>query len=282
MLWVLAALYILFEVWRGWRRGLVRHAISLAALLGAGIVGYGAAWLLAPLANAVLPFARPVNLAVTGLCAGLLIYAVAAVLSNVLFKRTAQQGSFVLRMIYGFGGALCGLCFALVVLWGGITLVRFAGAVAEGHRPAPDASADVVAPLDPLAPVAPGLAAAKDALEEGAAGKVVRKVDLLPTDVYRLVTKITRMSGSPEAMNRFLTWEGTQELLSTPKLTALLQDPSVARAAQERDYLGLLTNPRVIEVLNDPDLRRQAAAFDLEKALDYALASPPTSPIPAP
>lgn len=270
-----ALLYLVFEVARGWRRGIVRHAISLFALVVAGIIGYAFAWILGPVADVLLPFAPLVNRLVVGLAAGIGFYIAAAIVSSVLFKSTAQQTVAGLKLVYGAGGALCGLIFGLIILWGGITIVRALGAMAEGQMEAAAADHHAAPVLDQR------LAALKQSLEQGAAGRMVEKVDILPVDAYRILMKLTQVTSSPAAMERFISYPGTEELMAEPAMAALLADPGVAHAAESRNYLALLTNRRVIEAINDPPLRAKIAAFDLEKALDYALGAPSPSPSPS-
>lgn len=264
-LWIAAGLYLLFEIWRGWRRGVVRHGVSVFALLAAGGIGWIFAWMTGFISDRVMPFPVPVGRVIFGVAAGLAFYLAAVVLSSLLFKKTSQQSSGIVRLIYGVGGGFFGMVFGLVVLWGGISMVRMLGAMEEGRQ----------------APV-PGVVA-KGSTEPRAQGiveRLVDKIDPVPPEAYGIITKLIRVTRSPDATARFLYCPEVQHLLSEPKIAALLGDPGVANSASGSNVFAVLANPQIAAVAGDPEIQKAVAGFDLEKALDYALQTPPTSPAP--
>ncbi|MGA1122978.1 MAG: hypothetical protein ACO3YO_00145 [Chthoniobacterales bacterium] len=266
-LWLAAGLYLLFEIWRGWRRGVMRHGMSVLALVVAGGVGWIFAGMTGFVSDRIIPLPYPGGRLVFGLAAALAFYLAAVVLSSLLFKKTAQQPAGMVRLFYGAGGGLFGLIFGLLVLWGGISIFRTMGAVAEARQSAPgDAQ----------------LAAIKDSLEEGAAGDLVQQVDIVPANVYVLVTKLLRVTQSPEATARFFAYPQTQQFLAQPKIMELFTDPGVVGAASEGNYFSLLTSPKLAEIASDPEVQQSFAGFELEKALDYALQESAPSPVPTP
>ncbi len=268
-LWLAAGLYLLFEMWRGWRRGVVRHGISVMALLTAGGIGWVFAWMTGFIADRIVPLPVPAGRLVFGTAAALAFYIAAIFLSSLLFKKTSQQSAGIVRLFYGVGGAFFGLIFGLMILWGGVSIVRALGAIEEGKQAAAYGARGVPAE---------GKSAprAGDA-DEGGGGNLLNKVDIVPPETYRIISQVVQLSGSPEAMARFFAYPGTQKLLMHPKLRPLFEDPSIARAAENRDFLALLTSPKLAEVASDPELQKAFASFDLQKALDYALQPPATS-----
>ncbi len=128
-----AVILILFEVLRGWRLGLMRQITRLIAL--------GAAYAAASLGGSLfVPVARSFfkipDLVLSILCGAILAFAAYALVSGVgavLFKRTTQQESGLVRLIYGFAGAIVGLFFGLFLLWLTVASVRAIGALAEGQ-----------------------------------------------------------------------------------------------------------------------------------------------------
>lgn len=260
-----AGLYLLFEIWRGWRRGVVRHGVSVFALVAAGGVGWLFAWMTGPISDRIMPFPVPVGRVMFGCAAGLAFYVAAVVLSSLLFKKTSQQSAGIVRLIYGIGGGLFGLVFGLLILWGGISLVRMMGAVEEGRETGAGSAQ---------------MASMKETLEKGRAGQMVDKIDPVPANVYSLITKFIRVTQSPEATARLFADPGVQRLLAQPKLDSLFADPGIASAASRGNHFALLTSPKLFEAASDPEVQKSFAEFDFEKALDYALQSPPTSPAP--
>lgn len=266
-LWLMAGLYLLFEIWRGWRRGAVRHGVSVMALLTAGGIGWIFAWMTGFVSDRVIPFPVPVGRLVFGFTAGLAFYAAAVTLSSVLFKKTSQQRAGMVRFLYGMGGGLFGLIFGLLVLWGGLSLFRTLGAWAAAETAAPGGGSFV---------------AIKESLEEGATGRLVDKVDIVPSNVYGLLTKLLRVTRSPGATARFFAYPETQRLLARPEVMELLTDPAVVGAASEGNYLSLLTSAKLAEVAADPSVQDAFKTFPLENALDYALQESAPSPVPTP
>lgn len=275
-LWIAAGLYLLFEMWRGWRRGVVRHGISVMALLTAGGIGWVFAWMTGFIADRIIPLPVPAGRFLFGAAAALAFYIAAIFLSSLLFKKTSQQSSGIVRLVYGAGGAFFGLIFGLMILWGGLSIVRALGAMAEGRQ----AVATVTGHGAPA--LAGGLTSIKGALEQGTTGRLVDKVDIVPSNTYGIITKFVELAGSQQATARFFAYPGTQKLLMHTKFMELFNDPSVAKAASEGNYLALLANPRLAEVARDPGVQKAFASFELEKALDYALQKPAPSPVQSP
>lgn len=266
-LWLAAGLYLLFEIWRGWRRGVMRHGMSVLALIVAGGVGWIFAWMTGFVSDRIIPLPYPGGRLIFGLIAALAFYFAAVVLSSMLFKKTSQKPPGLVRLFYGAGGGLFGLIFGLLMLWGGISIFRTLGAVAEAQQ---------VVPGDEQ------LVAVKESLEEGTTGGLVEKVDIVPANIYGLITKIMRVTQSPEATARFFAYPETQQLLSQPKILELFADPAVVGAASEGNFFSLLTSPKLAEVASDPGVQQFFTGFDLEKALDYALYQSAPSPAPTP
>jgi len=99
---------ILFEVLRGWRLGLMRQIMRLVALGAACAAAFLGGALVVP---AVRPFLKMPDAVLSILCGAILAIAVYMVVSGsgaILFKRTSQQESGLLYLIYGFAGAILG------------------------------------------------------------------------------------------------------------------------------------------------------------------------------
>lgn len=266
-LWFAAGLYLILEIWRGWRRGVMRHGMSVLALIVAGGVGWIFAWMTGFISDRLIPLPSPAGRLIFGLAAALAFYFAAVALSSMLFKKTAQQPPGIVRLFYGAGGGVFGLIFGLLILWGGISILRTMGAVAEARQTALGDEQ---------------LVGIKKSLEEGTTGGLVDKVDIVPGNIYELITKIMRVTQSPEATARFFAYPQTQQLVLQPKIMELLGDPTIAGAVAEGNYLSLLTSPKLAEITSDPEVQESFTGFELEKALDYALQESAPSPAPTP
>ena len=271
-----AALFLLWEVFSGWRRGLVRSGLHFGAFVASGFLGMVIGQTVAAVVGVVLPGVAFLAGLVTGSAVALVLLAVCLFLSAVLFKRTSQQPPGFMRSLFGLGGAFFGLLTGLFLLWGTISLVRTSGALAKSGMSGQGA--------DKASPVLRALVTLKDSLEMGPVGQAVKYVDILPTDAYDRMLRLGELSKNPNAIARFLDYPGVQEILANPRMKALLQDPEVVQAAENRNYLPLLQSRTLMNAVTDPTLQKLVTGLDLEKALDYAMppkqdsATPNTSP----
>jgi hypothetical protein len=88
-----------------------------------GAASLGSVWLV----PAVRPFFKMPDPILSILCGAILAVAAYMLVSGVgaiLFKRTSQQESGLLYLIYGFAGSIFGLFFGLFLLWLTIASVR--------------------------------------------------------------------------------------------------------------------------------------------------------------
>lgn len=215
--------------------------------------------------------------AVIGLVVGsfltLFVLALALLLGALLFKRTAQQPGGLFRILFGAGGAFFGLLTGLFILWGGISIVRAFGAIAESgltDKPAAEAPA-----------IARELVRLKDSLELGPAGRLVESVDIVPPEAYDLISRTVRLSRDPDAMMRFIDYPGVQAIMQHPTMAALVEDPQIIAAAERRDVFAIMQSPKVLQAATDPELSKLLMSLDLQKALDYALPPAQSSSTPA-
>ena len=265
-IFIAATLFLIWEVWRGWRLGAVRGLLRLAALFCAWIGGStaaGATGTVVAFFSKVPPLIAP---GVAGLTVGIGIYIGITFLAGLLFKKTEHHKG-VIRWGFGLGGAVCGFIFGLLFLWAGITLIRGLGACGElrivqarneGRSVASEKSALFLIKL-------------KESLELGATGKSLKKADPLPTAFYDNIVKISMVAGNQQALERFCQYPETLKIIANPKVAAIIQDPALEKAAEKKNILPLLQNKNVQAAANDPQLLEQLKAFDLTAALDFAL-----------
>ncbi len=283
-----AVILILFEVVRGWRLGLMRQITRLIALGAAYVAAFFGGSLFVPVARSFLKMPDP---ALSVLCGAVLAFAAYALISCVgaiLFKRTTQQESGLVRLIYGLAGAVVGLFFGLFLVWLSMASVRAIGALAEGQATSRSSEEAHVA-QDPTShalnvrhrflsepdharpALATSLARLKNSLELGLLGSVLKNTDPISKKTYETLQKAGSVLSSPERTQKFLTFPGARELAEHPKIVALRSDREIADLIAQGRFMDLLQNPRVIEVVNDPALAARIKKFDIQRALDYAL-----------
>ncbi len=275
-----AVLFLVMEIWRGWRAGVARAGMNFAAIvlstLAALFAGQMAA---APFGGFKEPGGFLAALVMGG-GLGCFVFVVLWLTGIIFFKRTDHQGSGLVRLFWGAGGAFFGLLIAVAILWGGIPVIRSMGALAEARvevardaaPPAKVAGARVAAVTPP--PLASGMLKLKQSLELGPAGKFVESVDVLPPDFYEIVVELGRLTSDQQALVRFFEYPDMKEVMHNSKLAELLADPEIVKAGEEKNIAALLANPKLRAAVEDPALAERLKKVDLRAAMKFALEKP--------
>jgi Colicin V production protein len=282
-----AVVFIVFEVVRGWRLGLLRQLVRVAALAVAYAAAVFGGRLLVPIVRPFVKMPDIVLSTLAGAVLALVIYALLTTTGMVLFKRTDQQNLRLVHLIYGFAGAIVGLFFGVFALWLIVAGVRAIGTLADAqvrsqarsHGPGQSATLHALdvrrrflaEPNGGSAALAPSLARLKNSLELGLLGNAVKQTDPVPLKTYETLGKVGSVFSNPERAQKFLTFLGARELSEHPKIVALRDDPAISEMIAQGRFLDLLQNQRIIDAVNDPSLADRIKKFDLQKALDYAI-----------
>ncbi|MFN2476743.1 MAG: hypothetical protein ABR526_10445 [Chthoniobacterales bacterium] len=289
-----AVVLVLFEIARGWRLGLPRQLVRVAAVIAAYSTALLGGRLLLPLLRPLLKVPDFVISTIGGAILALVVYSVISTLGRILFKRTGQQESGIVRWIYGAAGAFVGLFFGAFLLWLLVVGIRSLGSIAEAQvnsgvpgnlprfaeragRAGAPAHRTVTAVPDENSLVM-SLARLKKSIELGSVGDVVKQTDVLPAGIYDTLGKTGEVFSKPQNAERFLSYPGVRELADHPKILALRADPEIMRMISEGRLLELLQDDRLIEAANDPALAAQLKRLDFKGALDHSLQQSRTSP----
>src|SRR5438309_4015082 len=92
-----AVVLVVFEILRGWKRGIARQLARLGALIAAYFVAFYAGRFALPLLRPVLKMPDPILSVLAGAALALVVYAVITGLGTKLFKRTSQHESAFVR-----------------------------------------------------------------------------------------------------------------------------------------------------------------------------------------
>jgi uncharacterized membrane protein required for colicin V production len=282
-----AVVLVLFEILRGWRRGLPRQVARLGALVAAYFAAYFGGSYLVPVVRPFFNIPDIVISILAGAVLALVIYAVINALGTILFRRTSQHQSAIVRLLYGVGGAAFGLFFGAFLVWLLVVGIRSLGSVADvqvreqaANDPnatssrtlhAVDVRRGVLNEASDDATVMTSLARLKNSIEMGAVGEAVKKADVVPTTAYETLGKVGRVVSNPESAQRFLSFPGARELSEHPKIVALRDDPSIQDLIARGRFIELLQDQKIIDAANDPALFDQIKKFHLQEALDYSL-----------
>ncbi len=281
-----AAVLFLFEIVRGWRLGLPRQLVRVGALVAAYSVAIFGGPLVLPLARPFLKLPDFVLSALGGSVLALVVYFVITGLGRILFKRTGQQESGIVRLIYGATGAFVGIFFGAFLLWVLVMGIRSLGAIAEaqvnahGPRHVPrfaeppfrrnGTARRTATDVPEQNSLVASLARLKKSIELGSVGEVVKQTDVLPSGIYETLEKTGEVFSQPERAQRFLSYPGVRELTDHPKILALRADPEITAMIGDGRLFDLLQDDRLIEAANDPELAAQLKRFDFKGALEYA------------
>jgi uncharacterized membrane protein required for colicin V production len=276
-----AAVLVLFEILRGWRRGLPRQVARLGALIAAYFAGWFAMKFFGPLLGMFVRLPDSLLSILAGALFALIIYAVVSGTGSALFRRTDQHDSLLIRLVYGSTGAVLGAFFGLFLVWMIVVAVRSIGSVANAEVREQANDSSVVHAVDVRrqmfaergedeAPLTTSLARLKNSIEMGVIGDVVKKTDIVPSKTYDLIEKIGTVAANPQYAERFLEYPGAKELSEHPKIVALRSDQEVSKMLADNDWLDLIQDHRVIDAANDPELRERLKKFDVIGALNYA------------
>ncbi|HXX42962.1 MAG TPA: CvpA family protein [Chthoniobacterales bacterium] len=281
-----ALVLILFEILRGWRRGVARQLARLGALIAAYFAALFGGKLLVPLVRPFLTMPDFALSIVAGVVLALVVYGVINALGTVFFRRTNQHKSTMVRLVFGVGGAVLGIFFGAFFIWLIVVGIRSVGAIADSKLRSDSSTKNATGELihavderremfgeltEPTPSLVPSLAQLKNSLETGPVGNIVERADIVPAQTYAALGKIGTVVSNPGAAERLLSFPGTRELAEHPKIIALRNDPEISEMIEQGRYLELLQNEKLIDAANDPDLRARLKRFDLNEALDYAV-----------
>ena len=280
------AFWLLASVWVGWRNGIARQIVSLAALGGAVVCGYHAGPFVAPL---IPTFGFPVFLRpiIGGILIGALLWIMVGVISSIVLRRTDDQDFGIIRFAYGLLGGILGLVSGLAVIGLGAWGLRLSGSLAEGiqagtrPRSAPKpAASQHAAPLLQPEPETGLLLLLKKQLDASPFADALKTLDPVPAKAYQRLSKVGQILGDKQAMERLLALPSLQSVSKNPKLLALKDDPDFIAAVRSGNIMEALKNPRLQAAASDTQILTTIGTLDVDKALDQALAVTPLQAAP--
>jgi len=261
-------------IFSGWRAGVIRGVISLCAMIFSYMAGSAVAFSIPAGWLDWLPLPRMLAQLLAGLAAGILVFVAIWFAGALLFKRTAQHSSLILRLIWGIGGALCGTIFGVLIVLSILAGVRTLGAFSETRLEARNVPGSTTKPSF----WEPALVKLKRSIEAGETGSWMRSVDMTPESTIHIITKLGKILSDPAAAQRFIESPHLTPVVTDRAFVNLIADPDINDAAISGNYMILLTNPKVLEAVRDPVLWQKMQDVDWEAAMDESLIS--SNPVP--
>jgi hypothetical protein len=280
----LTVVIILLEIIHGWRLGLVRQLVRVIAIVVAYSCAFFGAGATVPIMRSFFKLPDPILAVLGGAILAAILFAAINVTGAFLFRKTAQQKSRFVRLIWGSTGAFLGILLGLFTIWLAFAGIRMVGSVAEAQlrtqgplmsaagQPIGASENQTASGVSPVPnPLMAMLANMKNSLEIGRVGEAVRTIDPLPPSLYRVLEKAGQVASNAQSAGKFLSYPGAREISEHPKVVALRNDSRVMELIGSGHIYELMKNERMIEAMNDPALQARVKKFDLERALDYAL-----------
>src|SRR5213592_592007 len=134
-----AIVIILLEMIHGWRLGLVRQIVRVIAIVVAYSSGFFGARATVPIMRSYFKLPDPILAALGGAILGLMLFLAINVTGAFLFKKTAQQQSRFVRLLWGSTGAFLGVLLGIFTVWLTFAGIRMIGSIAEAQSRAENA-----------------------------------------------------------------------------------------------------------------------------------------------
>src|SRR5207248_5294355 len=208
----LAVVIILLEIIHGWRLGLVRQLVRVIAIIVAYSCAFFGARATVPIMRSFFKLPDPILAVLGGAILAAVLFAAINLTGTFLFRKTAQQESRFVRLIWGSTGAFLGILLGLFTVWLGFAGIRLVGSLAEArlrtqNLPAsPAAQPNGPAHIQSEAAASPSpnplmamLAEMKSSLESGRVGEAVRTIDPLPPALYRVLEKAGEVASNVQS-----------------------------------------------------------------------------------
>ena len=291
--WIVAGVFLLIKVLRGYQLGGPRQAVSLLAILSAYAAAYFGGPVATPFLRGAIKLPDFAIMGIAGSVLALLVFTVIEALSSLLCKTTADQTSPSRKLLYGRTGAALGGVVGLVMIMLVVIALKFLGTIAYAQastqlklqKKQAEYVEDQEAPETgqneaELSPMIVTLVRVKNSLDAGPGGKLLHVVDPVPNAVYETMEKAVRVVSDQDSITRLINEPEIQKLVQDAKIRALADDPEIAEAAKKRNFIELLSHEKVIEIANDPAFHRRFKDIEFIKMLDRALAEDdsPTRP----
>src|SRR5437016_7937727 len=126
----LAVVIILLEIIHGWRLGLVRQLVRVIAIIVAYSCAFFGARATVPIMRSFFKLPDPILAVVGGAIMATILFVAINLTGAFLFRKTAQQESRLVRLIWGSTGAFLGILLGLFTIWLVFAVVRVVGSVA--------------------------------------------------------------------------------------------------------------------------------------------------------
>lgn len=275
----LGLLVIALVAYSGYRRGILRMAASLLALLVAGLLAQPLAPLGAlPLGSSVPLLLKPLAGA---LVIGLILFVILDVLIGIPLKKRSKQ-----RLDDGLPALTAwerSLGLVLGVFWGlGLVTLTLAGINAAGHaqRAMRHSDARVAhreqhpgawreVPVTELKLAEPENAEVmSESIDRSLFAPLVVKVNPVDEKVEKTLADLRVVVNDPELMKLFMSNFKVRTLMENETLQALAKDPEIAASLRAGDYRGLMDNPKLAAVTEDRVLMWRLRELHIDQLLE--------------
>ncbi len=267
--WIAAGLVVLFQVFSGWSAGPARMLARIVILLFAIAAGYLGGQTVATAFADRIALPGFVLALVSGVIISLVTFVILSLVAIAVLKRTRDQESGLLKLIYGISGSAVGAVTGVLLVWLMLMALRLVGLVADSRlEVAKQTDNENTARLPQLVTT---IARLKASVDTGVVTPTLDLVDVIPEQAYSMIERTAKMLADEQASQQFMKFPGVEELMRQPRIAELAQDREVMQLVNDKAYLKLIVHPKIINLTSDPELAAKLESFPFEEALDYAL-----------
>jgi hypothetical protein len=275
MLMLIGLVWLLIFALLGYRRGILRWMISLAALLVAGLVAQPLGSIGAVFVKGALPkLLQPLG---GSLVVGLVVFALLDwVLGRPLKRREARREEEGLPKLEAWE-KLAGSGFGF--FWGlGLMLLIMVGISAAGSSQRAMRQVDQELQQRQEKPegwqqlkVIPyqeeGLEKWAGAIEQSPFGATVAYLNPVNEKVQKTLTDLAVVTNDRRLFALFCAQPAVIALRDEPKLQELAQDAEVAQLVRSANYRALMDHPKVLAMAQDPEMVKKFRNFPIDEVL---------------
>ena len=281
----LALLLILFFLWRGWRRGLVRELSSVISIGGSILLAKPLGNLLLKIPGIALPefLTSIVGPAIGGIAAYILLrFSCFVIAKSTGLLKKREEGEEVttkqslLKAGGGLIGALFGLLMVLVLGWytlsfGQLSALLLGNPALSAPSIAENGSAGA-SPQDKVGLLllpARITAAHRENFSLSFTGQMAAGTNPVPENILQSAEMVVGITQHPEQLQKLAEFAPVQALAEEPSVKALTTNAEVKALAEAGDIAGLLNHPDVQALLNDPKIQEILKGMDPEEVRKF-------------
>ncbi len=178
------------------------------------------------------------------------------------FTDPFENSNFIARFAFGIPAALVSLIAASGLVWLSLNFLKSKGAESEIKYWLSQDNINA----DTRLKTYPTLANLKHRFESSTIGKKIAGIyKIHESEKHNLAKLLVIANTSADKINQLAQDQRVRNILLSPEVRNLMNDPSIGKQISENDVHGLLSNPRLKQALNDKQLMNDLISVSSEQ-----------------